>query len=228
MLEAVIFDMDGVLVDSEGYYINLFGDFLRRFGAEPDERIMNTIPGASASKTWEIMASMWSKPTDPNKLRALFHETYPDYCPPYADILFHGVKETLQELRELGYKLALASSTSMDYIRVMLEQTGMEGYFLEVVSGRSFKESKPDPQIYLHTARQMGVEPSACVAVEDSPYGIMAGKNAGMTVIAKKEERFHFDQSDADLMIDDICELPAALNALEASLNNALNKNPNS
>ena len=213
-IKAIIFDMDGVLVDSEGFYLDLFSELIRSHGGEVDRNILYTIPGASADRTWEIIATMWPEPAEPARLRALFHETYPDYCPPYGEIMYPEVPQVLRELKDAGYQLALASSTAMNFIEIMLDETGLRPLFTSVLSGRMFKESKPHPQIYLQSAAALGVDPSACVAVEDSPYGILAGNNAGMTVIARRDERFAFDQSRADAQIDDLSDLPDMLDAL--------------
>lgn len=211
LTKAIIFDMDGVLVDSEGFYLDLFSELIRSHGGEVDRNILYTIPGASGDKTWEIIATMWPEPAEPARLRALFHETYPDYCPPYGEIMYPEVPQVLRDLKNAGYQLALASSTAMNFIEIMLDETGLRPMFNSVLSGRMFKESKPHPQIYLQSAAALGVDPSACVAVEDSPYGILAGKNAGMTVIARRDERFAFDQSRADAQINDLSELPGLL-----------------
>ena len=211
LTKAIIFDMDGVLVDSEGFYLDLFSELIRSHGGEVDQNILYTIPGASADRTWEIIATMWPEPAEPARLRALFHETYPDYCPPYGEILYPEVPQVLHDLKNAGYQLALASSTAMNFIEIMLDETGLRPMFASVLSGRMFKESKPHLQIYLQSAAALGVEPSTCVAVEDSPYGILAGKNAGMTVIARRDERFAFDQSRADAQINDLSELPSLL-----------------
>lgn len=211
MIKAIIFDMDGVLVDSEMFYIDLFRDFIGRFGGEADEKILFSIPGASSRRTWELMISMWPEPITKEELRTLFYETYPDFIAPYGKIVFPGVREVLDELRSMGCRLALASSTALSGIDAMLEQTGFRHYFEAVVSGHAFKESKPDPEIYLYTMSQLGLSAQDCAAVEDSTYGIQAGKNAGMTVIARRDERFSFDQSLADYQIDEIRELPGII-----------------
>ena len=215
IMKAVIFDMDGVLVDSEMYYIDLFRDLVRRHGGEPDEEILFQIPGASSRKTWELMVSLWPEPITRESLRTLFHNTYPVVRAPYGKILFPGVRETLHALKDSGLRLALASSTAMDHIQIMLDETGLRDCFEVVVSGHQFKESKPDPQIYLYTIDQLGLTADDCIAVEDSTYGIQAGKNAGLRVIARRDDRFRFDQSLADYSIDDIRELPELIAGLD-------------
>ena len=214
MVKAVIFDMDGVLVDSEGFYLELFMDMFRRHGGNVDQKDLNVTVGTSTRQCWEILASLWPEPISGDDLRTLFHEEYPVYCPNYGEIIYPEVKDVLRQLKDAGYTLALASSTKMDLIQTMLTQNGLEEFFSVVVTGYMFKQSKPNPEIYLYTANELGVDPAECVAIEDSTYGIQAGKRAGMTVIARRDDRYGFDRSEADAVVDDLTELPGLLEKL--------------
>ena len=91
----------------------------------------------------------------------------------------------------------------------MLSDTGLYAYFELVTSGGMFKESKPNPEIYLFTAEKLKLDPHQCVVVEDSPYGIQAGVSAGMTVIARQDERFPMDQSRAHYFVKQLTEVQA-------------------
>ena len=95
----------------------------------------------------------------------------------------------------------------MDNIREVLQACGIEDSFEVIVSGEQFHESKPNPEIYLHTCEVLGLDPRVCCCVEDSPYGIEAGKRAGLTVFAKRESRFPFSQDKADAIIDTVPEI---------------------
>ena len=95
----------------------------------------------------------------------------------------------------------------MDNILDVLGQCGIRDYFEVIVSGEQFRESKPDPEIYLHTMECLGLEPSECCCIEDSKFGITAGKRAGLTVFAKREERFGFSQASADQILDSVPDL---------------------
>lgn len=122
----------------------------------------------------------------------------------YATLLNPGVKETLIELGRRGVRLALASSSSHRNIARVLADCGLGGFFEVVTSGEQFHESKPNPEIYLHTLESLGLSAIDCCCVEDSLPGIAAGRAAGLTVIAKREERFGFTQDAADAIIDSI------------------------
>ena len=122
----------------------------------------------------------------------------------YATIRNPGVPETLAALKQQGWRLALASSSPKDNIVQVLEQCGIKDCFELLVSGEDFHQSKPDPAIYLHAIDELGLPAEDCIAVEDSDYGITAAKRAGLTVIAKREERFNFTQEGADYLVDEI------------------------
>ena len=125
----------------------------------------------------------------------------------YQALINPGAVETIRELPRRGVRVALASSSSMNSIVEVLDACGLSDAFEYVVSGEQFKESKPEPDIYLHALDLLGLPADRCCCVEDSVPGITAGKRAGLTVIAKREERFGFSQDAADKIIDQLPEL---------------------
>ncbi len=125
----------------------------------------------------------------------------------YNDILFDGIKELVEYLAEKRVRLAIASASSRDEIEEMLKETGLSKWIQVVLSGEELKESKPNPEIYLVAAEKLDVDIKKCIIVEDSKYGIEAGKRAGAYVIARKEERFACCQERADKIVENIEEL---------------------
>ena len=109
-----------------------------------------------------------------------------------------GVADTIDELRSRGVRVALASSSPMDSILAVLEACDLSDKFELIVSGKDFHESKPNPAIYLYTIEKLDLDASECCCIEDSVPGIAAGKAAGLTVFAKREDRFGFSQDRAD------------------------------
>lgn len=200
--KAVIFDMDGVLIDSEPVYIEKFRSFLEENHCTVDERILCAVAGASSKQTWEYMAQMWYEKIDAEELHQLFRRRHPDFQIPYKEVIYPGIQELLRWLKDKKFILALASSSSENAIKRMMEETGLKGYFSCVVSGNMFRESKPNPDIYLHTLSMLGLPAEDCIAVEDSTYGIQAAKAAGLQVAAVKDVRFSYDQSRADWRVD--------------------------
>lgn len=195
MFKAVIFDMDGVLVDSEPKNLEQIKGFYKSYGIEVDDAFLYSLVGSSYMYTYtesmRVMALDW--PIEK------FKEKFDTYCKKhpfeYESILNPGVKETLIWLQEHGYKTAIASSSTMDQIQTMLNACGLVDCFDELLSGEMFKESKPNPEIYLTAAKKLQVEPRECIVVEDSKYGIAAGNAAGMRVLAYADNRYGVDQS---------------------------------
>lgn len=204
--KAIIFDMDGVLVDTENAYLNMFRDFLRAHGKSVREDILLKIVGADSKKTWKYMGKLWGE-EDTEKIRQLFHSEYPDGTLDYREYLFPGVPQMLRTLKQKNYLLALASSSKKKDIRRMLKENELGTYFTVVVSGEEYKESKPDPEIYNDVKKQLGLNSEECLVVEDSTYGIRAAKAAGLEVIAVDDPRFSFDQSEADGWIKKVTDL---------------------
>ncbi len=215
-IAAVVFDMDGVLIDSEYVYRDEIGRFFSANGIDLSIDTLNAQVGASHKDYLAFLEKWWErgkgeKVPGPELARKVDAFNRAEGPLDYAAILNPGVPETLSELKEQGYRLALASSSLIGNIRHVLDVCGLTDAFELIVSGGDFHESKPNPEIYLHTVAELGLEPEQCAAVEDSIPGIAAARRAGLTVIAKREERFGFSQDGADYIADDV---PAVLDVL--------------
>lgn len=205
--KAVIFDMDGVLVDSETYYLKLIKIFLTTNGKKIDERDILRLVGADERESLAYICAFWKGENSEEQVKLHLADYFFRYRPPYSKLLFEDVTEVIEMLSSRGFLLALASSSSMKSIEEMLVDTGLKPYFSLVVSGESFKRSKPDPEIYQYTVRKLGLKEEDCLIVEDSEYGIEAGKAAGVEVAAVNRQSFSIDQSKADFKIQSLKEL---------------------
>ena len=215
---AVIFDMDGVIVDSEIAYKEELRAFGEHVGFCATEGELNAQVGASHQDFMRLLVDWYArtgqKKTGEDALAA--YRAWAARRPiDFGSLLFPGVRKTLEALHGCGVRTALASSSPMCDIRAVLVACHLEDEFEVVVSGEQFHQSKPDPEIYLHTLELLGLPASACCCVEDSVPGIAAGKAAGLTVFARREERFGFLQDAADMIIDAVPDLLTA--AFEAA-----------
>ena len=216
---AVIFDMDGVIVDTEAYYKEELRRYAGHLGISGTvgEDELNSQVGMSHQDFCVLMADWQARGGggmgEGGALAASDAWAARRPCD-YRALLNPGVPETLDELHRRGVRVALASSSPLDNIREVLAACGIARAFDPVVSGEAFTKSKPDPEIYLHTVAELGLTPAECCCVEDSVPGIAAGRAAGLTVFAKREERFGFSQDAADCIIGSVPDLLTAAYAL--------------
>ncbi|WP_077611554.1 HAD family hydrolase [Clostridium sp. Marseille-P2415] len=209
MIKAVIFDMDGVIIDSEGVYLQYQLEFARK--KNPAVKIEQLFPmvGATKKESWEVLQKAINNGQSWEELREEFRQRDIYGEIDYQKLFRPEVTETLKQLKKDGYRLALASSTHLKLVERVLEENGIRHYFEAVVSGEQFKRSKPDPEIYFYTAEKLKLSPKECLAVEDSTVGITAAHRAGMKIAAVIDERYQFDQSLADyklLRVKDVLE----------------------
>ena len=214
---AVIFDMDGVIVDTEKFYLDTLARLFEAEGIEvPFEDLCVTV-GASY-KDFKRNLVRWfelgGEHLAEEEALARYNVWEERNQPDFAALLNHGVVETIAELKRRGVRVALASSSPMSNILLVLEACGLSDAFELLTSGEQFHESKPNPEIYLHTLENLGLPAGDCCCVEDSVPGITAGKAAGLTVFAKREDRFGFTQEAADRIIDAIPDLLEAASEL--------------
>ena len=206
-IRAAIFDMDGVIVDSEIVY----NDYLLEFAQSKNPSVVmeqiNPMVGLSRKDSWTVFQNAigngqpWEELAEEFKALDIYSKV------DYKKIFRPEALTVVQELKKRGYRVALASSTGPKLIARILEETGMRPWFDLVVSGNQFKRSKPDPEIYHYTAKTLKVSEEECFVIEDSEVGIEAGKAAGMVVAALRDDRFGFDQSKADYQMDSLREI---------------------
>ncbi len=209
--KAVIFDMDGVIVDTEKFYFDELAHLSDDLGLGITLEERKNQVGMS-HQAFQRSLVKWMERGGRGRMsgdeaEAIYNAWAATRPHPYADLLNPGVVETVAALHEMGARVALASSSPMANILQVLDACGLAGRFDPIVSGEQFHESKPDPEIYLHTLDLLGLPASACCCLEDSAYGIAAGRAAGLFVVAKREERFGFSQDEANAIIDTVPDL---------------------
>ena len=205
-MKAVIFDMDGVLIDSEPMYLEIAYKQMKSYYPNIKKEAFIPTVGATTSMTEEILFKASGEMN-----REYFNNIYPSFygvrCLNYKEIMRTEVPEILKWLKENQYKIGLASSSSWENICQVVKECEIAECFDYMVTGEDFKESKPHPEIYLTTAKWLECKPEDCYVVEDSTYGITSGKRAGMCVIAIKDERFKMDYTLADYTIDSLTQV---------------------
>lgn len=208
MIKAVLFDMDGILYDSEYYYLLGTIDQLRSYGyTGSDEAVYKTI-GLDMESNFRYLAELLDHKVDEDTVRVnndrYFNELHPI---DYKAIMFEGVDEQLRIIRSMGITTAVCSASPMYVIRNSLRDMGIEDCFDYIQTAENVSRPKPAPDIYLEAQKALGVEKECCIVYEDSAPGIEAGRQAGIFTVAREEKRFNIDQSHADKIVKDIFEL---------------------
>jgi HAD superfamily hydrolase (TIGR01509 family) len=180
--EAVVFDLDGVLIQSEEVWDTVRERFTREQGGRYDAEIQRAMMGMSSTEWSRFLHETAGIPHSPQQINdavvRLMLEAYAEHLP-----LIDGAIDAVQRLSGT-FPLGLASSSNRQLIDAVLAAAGLEQYFAATVSSEEVARGKPAPDVYLEAARRLGVEPTSCAAVEDSHGGIRSAKAAGMRVIA--------------------------------------------
>lgn len=207
MIKAVIFDMDGVLIDSEPVNLQIIREFYLAHGKQAEESYLRALVGRSIHDTWHLSKEQWKDDISFEAYTALYHDFRLVHPIDYPSILFPDVKPLMIWLKEQGYKLAIASSSKLHTIENVIKQCALEDIFDIKMSGEMFKKSKPDPEIYVATARNLGFPVEECIAIEDSKAGMTSCIAANMKVIAKIDLRYGADPSQADYQVENLLEV---------------------
>jgi HAD superfamily hydrolase (TIGR01509 family) len=186
-IQAIIFDMDGVLIDSEPLHHAAMNAVLAPLHHRVDDAEYRIYIGASAAYTWEQIAAAHRLPDPPAAYMARYDEAV---CAVVAEqgVPMPGLLPLLADLRAAGVPLAVASSSPARWVEVTLGCIGVRDYFAVVVSGEQVAHSKPAPDIFLRAASLLGVTPSGCLVIEDSARGLEAARAAGMFAVALQVE----------------------------------------
>jgi len=204
-IQAVIFDMDGVIVDSEPYSMQALIDILRQYGVEPTEDELQRSYGRRVRDDFVDYFSRHGVTADVNIAIAHKHARYYHLAAGHLQPL-PGVLALLRRLRDHGYRLALASSGDRVKVAFGVQALALIGIFEAVVTGDDVSHSKPDPEIYLIAAQRLRVPPAACIAIEDAPAGVEAAKRAGMRCIAVTNSVASDRLHKADLIVASLAD----------------------
>lgn len=210
MFEAVIFDMDGVLIDSEPLHIQLEEEIFKEIGANISLEEHNSFVGTTSYYMWEYVKNKCDVSLTVEELVEMDRKRYFDYVLKNDDAIkpIEGVDELVKELYSRKVKLAVASSSPIDVIELVVKKLRLKDYFNELVSGDFVTRSKPHPDIFIYAAEKLNVVPEKCLVVEDSNKGVLAAKSAGMKVVGFiNPNSGSQDISMADIVIRSFSEL---------------------
>jgi beta-phosphoglucomutase family hydrolase len=200
-LEAVLWDMDGVIADTAEYHYQAWQDVLGKRGMGFSKADFMPLFGQRHDT---IIKFALGDNLPPEELTAITEEKQKKYRRRVAAniIPMPGVKELLEALKEHSIKSAIASSAVPENIEIILRGLGIEDYFQAIAHGTEVKEGKPSPQIFLLAAKKLEVKPGNCVVIEDAIAGVTAAKRAGMRCVAVTNSHPKDSLKNADLIVD--------------------------
>ena len=183
-VKAVIFDLDGTLIDTEKYYRICWPKALAHFGYEMTDEQALSLRSLGQPFAPEYLKQMFDDlELDYPAIRAYRKELMEEALARDGICIKPGAVELLTFLRERGIITAIATATDMERATRYLKKIGLETYFDRIISATMVKEGKPSPDIYIYACEQLGLQPEKCLAVEDSPNGITSAYHAGCRVI---------------------------------------------
>jgi beta-phosphoglucomutase len=213
MIKTVIFDMDGVIVDTEPVHYYAYQQHFKHLDIVVPDEMYATFTGNSTKNVYERVKETFNLDHDVeglvNHKREIFNNAFDDK----EDLdLLPGVKDLIVDLHTNGFQLILASSSAKVTIARIFERFGLYLYFSHIVSGEDFPKSKPHPAIFEHAASLSVAPKEQCIVIEDSTNGIRAAKAAGIYCIGYKSDNTKFqDLTEADSIISHFNELNAAI-----------------
>jgi len=182
-VKAAIFDMDGLLLDSEKICLDTFLAACQSIGFEPDLKVYYSVIGCNPQKTKQLLIEGYGADFPYDQIKAIWYANYVKKAYDMPVPLMKGVVHLLDRLKTARFPIAVATSTSHSLALIKLKNANILQYFDVVIGGDQVAKSKPFPDIYLKAACQIKQNPSDCYAFEDSTNGVRAALSAGMQVI---------------------------------------------
>lgn len=216
MKNTVIFDMDGVIVDTEPLHKKAYYQHFGELGIEVDAELFSRFTGKSTRNVYQMIKEIFKIDTDVEALiqrkRTIFYGLF-DSDP--ALQLLDGVEDLVKNLHSANFQLILASSAAKSTINRVFKRFDLFPYFSHLVSGEDFPESKPNPAIFIEAQRLSGNVKTSCIIIEDSTNGILAANRAGIFCVGYKSANSknqnyeladmviqHFDELDPTRIVD--------------------------
>jgi len=207
--EAVIFDMDGVLIDSEPIHIGIEKQLFDKLGIDVSATVHRSYMGASNEFMYSDLRSRFKLSESVSELIESDELFRSDYFHRLDTIPANdGLISLLGQIKTAGLKLAVATSSSPEIANLLLNKCGIASFFDAIVTTSEAGKSKPSPDVYLLAAQRIGVLPEDCIVFEDSPNGLSAAKSAGMfCVVIQSDNEIIKELSGADYLIQSFTEM---------------------
>lgn len=207
---AVLFDLDGSLVDSMGIWQEIDVAYLAGFGLSLPGELQNEIEGMSFSETAHYFKNRFQLPVDEETIKEDWNrmawDQYTHHVP-----LKRGAEKFIKYCRSKGIRMGIATSNSRALVENVIQVHGLSEYFDCIVTGCDVEKGKPAPDIYLEAAKRCGIRPEKCLVFEDIVAGILAGRRAGMTVCAVEDDYSRHQDAEkrklADFYITDFYDI---------------------
>ena len=211
--KGILFDMDGVLVDSEPLFHKAVNIMVERCGAAPitEEENNRYLLGTTVEETWVRVKELRDVPQTPAELLAGYNEVVKEVL--RSDLVPRpGVRALIAETQRRGLPIAVASSSLREWVDLKLSVIGLTDAFNVKLGGDDIENGKPAPDIYIKAARLIGLEATECVAIEESPIGLAAASSSGAyTICTLTDSTRHLDLSAAHVIIENLEEFDYSL-----------------
>jgi HAD superfamily hydrolase (TIGR01509 family) len=216
---ALIFDLDGVLADSEPWWNEIDKKLLGEYGVTYRGEYHRNVLGVSYRLAVEFYKEAFGLPAPTEELMRRRGEIAAEFFASRIG-LFPSTRAVLEELRQMNLRLAVATSSVGASARPFLDRHELTSFFDVIVTGEEIERGKPQPDIYLRAAEKLGVTADACLVIEDALSGIAAGKAAGMRAAAIPDTRFadaRDYEKQADYLLRDLSEIPGLVRHVAAA-----------
>lgn len=207
-MKAFIFDMDGVIIDSEPIHFEIDVETMKYFGVTIAPHELERFVGMTNPEMWSILKQEYSLPQSVSEIIEYQLKSKIEWIRSTDLASIEGIQELIFDLKKNNILIGLASSSPIAFIHEVLRKYNFFDYFDSIISGEEVTKGKPAPDIYLEVSNQLNIKPNECWVLEDSKNGVQAAKAAGMKCIGFiNENSGNQDLSRADIIVNNIRDI---------------------